>query len=93
MRTRLGREPPCVVVPDGRGRYAVLFEARSGPDVDGLLATVRRRLASVAGVGPSAVACLARGTLPKTPSGKIRRNFVASELKGFLNASLAHKEF
>ncbi len=83
----------CVVVSDGHGRYVVLFEGRSGLDVEDILVAIRRKLSSVAGVGPSTVGCLPRGTLPKTPSGKIRRNLVASRLKGFLESSLAHKEF
>jgi fatty-acyl-CoA synthase len=89
------RAGDCAVIADGRGRYAALFEARGAMDcdVDDVLSEVRRKLAAVAGIGPSAVGCLKRGTLPKTPSGKIKRNHIAANLRAFLDSSIAYKEF
>jgi acyl-CoA synthetase (AMP-forming)/AMP-acid ligase II len=85
----------CVVVTDGRGRYVALFEPRNtgADDLAHALSEVRRGLAAVAGIGPSAVGCLPRGTLPKTPSGKIRRNGIAASLSSFVGSCLAYKEF
>ena len=89
------RQGGCAIVTDGRGGYAVLFEPRhmDRTDADGLLGEVRQRLASQAGFGPSAVGCLPRGTLPKTPSGKIRRNLIAANLPDFSRTCLNYKEF
>jgi acyl-CoA synthetase (AMP-forming)/AMP-acid ligase II len=85
----------CAVVPDGRGRYAVLFEARTSAEIslDDALAEVRRKVVAVAGIGPSSVGCLRQGTLPKTASGKIRRNGIASELARFAAECLAYKDY
>jgi fatty-acyl-CoA synthase len=65
-------------VPDGAGRYIVVVEPRrEGMDAADLRAGAReirveltRRFAAT----PSAVVFIERGTLPKTPSGKVRRN-------------------
>jgi acyl-coenzyme A synthetase/AMP-(fatty) acid ligase len=82
------------VVPDGRGRYLAFFEARVRvEDLDGALMEVRKRLIQVAGIGPSAVACLAHGTLPKTPSGKLRRTVIAALAGELVDTSLAHRDF
>jgi acyl-CoA synthetase (AMP-forming)/AMP-acid ligase II len=84
----------CAVVPDGRGRYVVMFEpAVPNTDFGDLLRTVRRRLARFAGIGPSAVGCLPRGEIPKTASGKIRRNAIAADLAGLRTACIAFREF
>jgi acyl-coenzyme A synthetase/AMP-(fatty) acid ligase len=89
------REGDCAVVADGRGRYAALFEARgvARDELDPLVNAVRRKLASQAGIGPSAVGCLPKGMLPKTPSGKIRRNRIAADLGDLSRACLAYQEF
>jgi acyl-CoA synthetase (AMP-forming)/AMP-acid ligase II len=85
----------CAVVPDGRGRYVALFEPQAGAErcLDDALEDVRRKLLAVAGIGPSGVGCLCRGALPKTPSGKIRRNGIASELARFAGDCIAYKDF
>jgi acyl-CoA synthetase (AMP-forming)/AMP-acid ligase II len=85
----------CAVVPDGDGRYAVLFESRREGEVDfaETLIELRRRLAMAGGVGPSAVGCLQRGTLSKTASGKIQRNLIAANLGRMLDSCIAHKKF
>ena len=85
---------PCVVIADGRGGYVAFLERVGGEaaTID-LLLEVRRKLAAVAGIGPSTVGCLPRNTLPKTPSGKIRRNAVAADLDNFKRASSMCKEF
>jgi acyl-CoA synthetase (AMP-forming)/AMP-acid ligase II len=92
------RSGNCAVVSDGRGGYVVLFELRASqtPDASELhdvFAELRRRLASVAGAGPSAAGCLPRGHVLKTPSGKIRRSRMAAELPTLARACLAYKQF
>ncbi len=92
----LVRAGDCIVVTDGRGRYVALFEPRTvggGGHCEEALLEVRRALAAVAGIGPAAVGCLPRGTLPKTPSGKIRRNHVAADLGHFVGTCIAYREF
>jgi acyl-CoA synthetase (AMP-forming)/AMP-acid ligase II len=89
------REGDCAVFADGRGRYAALLETRdvAREELDALLGAVRAKLASFAGIGPSAVGCLPKGMLPKTPSGKIRRNRLAAALDDLSRTCLAYKEF
>jgi acyl-CoA synthetase (AMP-forming)/AMP-acid ligase II len=89
------RAGACAAVTDGQGRYVVFFEPRGaeGSELEDVLTKVRRKLAAVAGIGPSAVGCLARGTLPKTPSGKIRRNSIAADLRNFVDSCLAYRQF
>ncbi len=65
-------------VSDGAGRYVVVLEPRS-PDMGkdelrALAREVRGSLARQFAAGPSAVVFIERGSLPKTPSGKVRRN-------------------
>jgi acyl-CoA synthetase (AMP-forming)/AMP-acid ligase II len=89
------RPGACVAVTDGRGRYVLLFEPRAGAETDltATLAEVRRKAVDVAGIGPSAVGCLPRGAIAKTPSGKLRRNSMASDLPRLREACLDYKEF
>jgi len=65
-------------VPDGSGRYVVVAEPRNDEvDLAQLRAGAREIRVSLThrfGASPSAVVFVARGTLPKTPSGKVRRN-------------------
>ncbi len=65
-------------VPDGSGRYVVVAEPRTaGMAPDELRAAAREirvALANRFAATPSAVVFIERGTLPKTPSGKVRRN-------------------
>ena len=65
-------------VPDGSGRYVVVVEPRTeeiGPaELRAGARDIRFSLTQRFGAGPSAVVFIARGTLPKTPSGKVRRN-------------------
>jgi acyl-CoA synthetase (AMP-forming)/AMP-acid ligase II len=88
------REGDCAIVTDGRGGYAVLFELR-GPasDVGDVVRDVRKSLASKTGTAPSAVGCLPRGTIPKTPSGKVQRNQIAANWRALSRACLEYKEF
>ncbi len=69
-------------VPDGSGRYVVVAEPRAeGMGVAELRAGAREIRGSLTrrfGASPSAVVFIARGTLPKTPSGKVRRNHLRS---------------
>jgi acyl-CoA synthetase (AMP-forming)/AMP-acid ligase II len=63
---------------DGAGRYVVVAEPRvAGADVGDLRAGAREIRAALTrqfAAGPSVVVFIERGTLPKTPSGKVRRN-------------------
>jgi fatty-acyl-CoA synthase len=85
------RAGACVVVSDEDGRYAVLFEPNEpqASDLQATIFAVRACLAQVAGIGPSAVAAAPRGSLPKTPSGKLQRNRVKRELDVHLAGSLS----
>jgi len=85
----------CIVVADGGGCYLALFEPRSAApdDLPAAVFEVRRALAAVAGIGPSAVGCLPRGALPKTPSGKLRRRHVAENVERFVSTCLAYRTF
>jgi acyl-CoA synthetase (AMP-forming)/AMP-acid ligase II len=63
---------------DGAGRYVVVAEPSvPGAGASDLRAAARGIRASMTrhfAAGPSAVVFIERGTLPKTPSGKVRRN-------------------
>jgi acyl-CoA synthetase (AMP-forming)/AMP-acid ligase II len=86
----------CAVVADGRGRYVVLFETPSHGQAStpkDVFAQVRKRLSAFAGISPSGVGCLPRGSLPKTPSGKMRRNRIAAELGQFIDSCISYTEF
>jgi fatty-acyl-CoA synthase len=67
---------------DGAGRYVVVVEPRvAGVDAGELRAGAREIRAALTrhfAAGPSAVVFIERGTLPKTPSGKVRRNHLRS---------------
>ena len=78
-----GAHPACragnaACVPDGAGRYVVVAEPRTaGMDPGDLRAGAREIRVSLArrfAASPSAVVFIERGTFPKTPSGKVRRN-------------------
>lgn len=65
--------------PGGRESFAVAVESRAAggsgsPDeVEGILAAVRSAVTAAVGARPALVRVLPPGTLPKTPSGKIKR--------------------
>ncbi len=65
---------------DDEGRYVVIAEPNaSGVDAGDLRRSAREIRVSLTrrfAAAPSAVIFIARGTLPKTPSGKIRRNYL-----------------
>ena len=78
-----GSHPACrpgnvACIPDGAGRYVVVAEPRGeGMDLSDCRAgarEIRVALARRFAASPSAVVFVERGTLPKTPSGKVRRN-------------------
>jgi fatty-acyl-CoA synthase len=68
---------------DGAGRYVVVAEPRvAGADVGDLRAGAREIRAALTrhfAAGPSAVVFVERGSLPKTPSGKIRRSHLREQ--------------
>jgi acyl-CoA synthetase (AMP-forming)/AMP-acid ligase II len=65
-------------IPDGEGRYVVVAEPSSAEaDLADLRRSAREIRVSLVRrftASPSAVIFVERGTLPKTPSGKVRRN-------------------
>ncbi len=69
-------------VPDGSGRYVVVAEPRTEAMTPADLRTgareIRASLARQFAASPSAVVFVERGTLPKTPSGKVRRNHLTA---------------
>ncbi len=68
---------------DGAGRYVVVAEPSvAGADVGDLRAGAREIRAALArqfAAAPSSVVFVERGSLPKTPSGKIRRNHLRAQ--------------
>jgi fatty-acyl-CoA synthase len=64
--------------PDGAGRYVVVAEPRLAAAGQSDLRTgareIRAALTRRFAAAPSAVVFIERGTLPKTPSGKVRRH-------------------
>jgi fatty-acyl-CoA synthase len=63
-----------------RETFAIVVESRSAGDADDaarIADEVRSVVTSTVGVRPSAVAVVPPGTLPKTPSGKLRRTAAA----------------
>ena len=83
MDALVAAHPACrpgntACVPDGSGRYVVVAEPRTeamgSAELRAGAARSRVSLARRFAASPSAVVFIARGTLPKTPSGKVRRN-------------------
>jgi acyl-CoA synthetase (AMP-forming)/AMP-acid ligase II len=79
--------PGCaaaVEAPDGG--IAIVAELRSAkvdePDLARTCQLIRRAVAVETGIGPATVAFVARGSLPKTPSGKLRRLAIRDALAG-----------
>jgi len=69
-------------VPDGSGRYVVVAEPRAEgmtpADLRAVAREIRVSLARRFAASPSAVVFVERGMLPKTPSGKVRRNHLTA---------------
>jgi hypothetical protein len=68
-----------------RESFAVVVESRKAGDPDaerGIGKDVTSRVVSAVGVRPARVVVLAPGSLPKTPSGKLRRAATAELLRG-----------
>jgi fatty-acyl-CoA synthase len=79
----------AVRIDAGEGRhresFAVVVESRqaSDPEAAGVIGKdVTSRVVSAVGVRPARVVVLAPGSLPKTPSGKLRRAATAELLQG-----------
>lgn len=80
LQRRLGqvdgvRPGCCVVFHDGASSYVVAYEpdARLPPDQAGdLCRTIAGSAVEICGGAPGRVVAVGRGTLPKTPSGKLR---------------------
>ena len=79
----------AVRLPAGEGRnresFAVVVESRRAGDADAekaIKADVVHRVVTAIGVRPAQVVVLSPGSLPKTPSGKLRRAATGELLKG-----------
>ena len=75
---------------EGRHResFAVVVESRQAgdPEAAGVIGKdVTSRVVSAVGVRPARVVVLAPGSLPKTPSGKLRRAATAELLRGVIS--------
>jgi fatty-acyl-CoA synthase len=71
--------------PGGRESFAVAVESRAAADVgeaDRIAAEVRSAVTAAMGVRPAVVRVLPPGSLPKTPSGKLRRTAAAGLIAG-----------
>jgi acyl-CoA synthetase (AMP-forming)/AMP-acid ligase II len=83
VEARIGGHPglragAVVAVDDGAGGFAVVAEPAAAVGLDAVARAVRDELVRTVGCGPSAVVLVERGSLPKTPSGKLPRNRVAA---------------
>jgi len=83
----VGAHPACrpgnvACVSDGSGRYVVVAEPRTSGMAPAELRSgareIRVALARRFAASPSAVVFIERGTLSKTPSGKVRRNHLGA---------------
>ena len=74
------RHGGVAAVEDGDGGFVVVAETVEGPDLRGVADAVRDALVRASGLAPSAVMFVPRGSLPKTPSGKLQRYRVRSLL-------------
>ncbi len=86
IEERVGERPgvrrgAVAAVEDGTGGFAIVAEAADSADIEGLAWATRDELVRSVGLGPSAVVFVERGTLPKTPSGKMQRHRVAAALE------------
>lgn len=76
-RVDLVRAGRCAVVPSDEGDYVVLAEARRGvtdvAELEDGCRRIKEAVTRATGTGASAVAIVKPGSLPMTPSGKLRR--------------------
>jgi len=87
-----GVRPGCVAaVAAAESGFAIVAEPHytnvSESDLEVLARTLRAQIARSIGVAPRTVAFVPRGSLAKTPSGKLRRPAIAASLResaGFL---------
>ena len=76
-RHGLVRPGNCAVIPDGRGRYAIITERAREAGEAGMREAarlMRGQLVKLFPAAPSQVVFIQRGSLPKTPSGKVQRH-------------------
>lgn len=74
------RHGGAAAVEDGDGGFVVVAEMAEVLDLRGIADAVRDVLVRATGLAPSAVVFVPRGSLPKTPSGKLQRYRVRSLL-------------
>jgi acyl-CoA synthetase (AMP-forming)/AMP-acid ligase II len=75
-RSGLVRAGSCAAVPDDSGRYLILAEPVASAELAELrraALAIRAALANRFRAAPSIVSFVKRGSLPKTPSGKLQR--------------------
>jgi acyl-CoA synthetase (AMP-forming)/AMP-acid ligase II len=81
----LVRRGLVAAVPDGQGGMAIVAEALAGEKSE-YAAAVRQAATRASGVAASRVVFVHRGSLEKTPSGKVKRRSIAGKLhSGDLN--------
>ncbi len=76
---------------DGAERVAVVFEVSGGDDAETIIA-IRRAVATASGAQAGAVALLARGSIPRTSSGKVQRGRCRRLLSAAAEGVLAYWE-
>ena len=67
--------------PNGRESFALAVESRSAGDpaeAERIAGDIRSAVTAPIGVRPAEVGCSPVGTLPKTPSGKLKRSAAAA---------------
>jgi len=70
------RPGSCAAIPDGSGGYVIVAERRrasAGADLLDACRWIRRELSAHRGAAPTAVVIVSPGSIPRTPSGKLRR--------------------
>jgi acyl-coenzyme A synthetase/AMP-(fatty) acid ligase len=87
------------VASDGKGRYVVFFEAdgsaaqQAAPSAADTLAAIRQKLVAAGRTAPAKIACLPRGSIPKTPSGKIQHRVIQTNLEEYESRALRYEEY
>jgi long-chain-fatty-acid--[acyl-carrier-protein] ligase len=75
-RHQVVRPGSCAAIPDGSGGYVIVAERRrvsARADLREACRWIRHELCVGAGTAPTAVVVVSPGSIPRTPSGKLRR--------------------
>jgi acyl-CoA synthetase (AMP-forming)/AMP-acid ligase II len=88
----LVRRGLIAAVPDGEGGMAIIAEPLNG-DNSANAESIRQTATRATGVAASSVVFVARGTLERTPSGKLRRRSLANGLQTGRLAVVSEHQF